>query len=169
MSEKTFLMRLDDVVRWPGTKIFGKRGISRRPLRWASTIALLFSFIGFIMLFVWPSRQWAVFFLLIIGNGLGSYMPVFGPLKLWGSAELVDERERGVRAQVFLIALSALAFTGVLGAFFIVGWSMMAGWSIWSLRTAVIGLTLLMTTIYTAGSTCISSWIEPEIVGDDLA
>ena len=169
MSEKTFSMWLDDVVRWPRTKIVEKRGLSRRPLRWASTIALMFSFVGFIMLFVWPSRQWAVLFLLIIGNGLGSYMPVFGPLKLWGSTELVDERERGVRAQVYLIALSALAFTGVLGAFFIVGWSMMAGWSIWSLRTAVIGLTLLMTTIYTAGSTCISSWIEPEIVGDDLA
>ena len=70
MSEKTFLMRLDDVVRWPGTKIFGKRGPSRSPLRWASTIALLFSFVGFIMLFVWRSRQWAVFLLLIIGNGL---------------------------------------------------------------------------------------------------
>jgi len=169
MSEKTFLMRLDDVVRWPGAKIWGKRAGSRRPLRWTSTIALIIAMAGFILLFIWPARQWSVFFVLIIGNALGSYMPIFGPLKPWGSVELVDERERALRAKSYLVALSALAVTGVFGAYLIIAWSMMAGWSIWSLRTAIIGLTLLMITIYTAGPTCIASWLDQSVEDGEIS
>ncbi|VXC79626.1 hypothetical protein [Sphingomonas sp. AX6] len=111
MTRKTIPERLDDSVRWTGIpsalEVFERQDDSqRRHLRWLPLLLLVaYSAGAGMMLFgerpqiVGPLVAWFGF--------LGSaFMPIFGPVKAWGSLTL-DEYDRDVRRRAFLFAYAA--------------------------------------------------------------
>ena len=84
MTEKTILMRLDDFARWPMIKIFGDNGdkrLTRRPLRWTSTIVLALALMGFIALLVSPAHLVLGYIFLALVTSLGAYVRTLRPVK----------------------------------------------------------------------------------------
>ena len=168
MADKSFLMRLDDLARWPVIKLFGEHPPQRRPWRWTSTFILLAAVIGYACLVFWPTRVGVGFSIAILANSFAYPIKAYGPIKPWGSLENVDEREKVVRAETYLISLSILSITAIICLIFVSWWSLFANRSVLSLQWSMIGLVQLLLTIWAAGPTCIASWREPIIDVDDL-
>lgn len=111
MKRKTINERLDDSVRWTGIpsalEVFARQNDSqRRHLRWLPLFPLIAYFIGTgLMLF--GERPQILGPLIAWGGFLGSALvPIFGPVKAWGSLTL-DEYDRDVRRRAFLFAYAA--------------------------------------------------------------
>ncbi len=163
-GRKSIAERLDDGVRWTGLPYDWSNPL-RRKLRWMSSIVLALGIAGFVMAFGQP-RQGLGSWLLIMCFSLGNVLPVWGPIKPWGTLERADEFDRALRARAFLVALSVLAATAIIGLGLIVGLSLAQEWTDHTLRTAAMHLAFLLMVIYGAGPTCYASWtLRP--VGDD--
>lgn len=162
---KTIAERLDDSVRWTGLPLNVEHP-RRRSLRWLSITVLLLAGAGFAMTFGQPKLGWG-YSLLIIGFSISNFLPIWGPIKPWGTVEQVDEFDRALRARAFLLSFSLLAVTAVAGLWAIVALSMQATPSVDAIRLAAISLSFLLTVIYTAGPTCYASWTLGRSADDD--
>jgi len=111
MTRKTIPERLDDSVRWTGIpsaiEVFERQDDSqRRHLRWVPLIPLIAYYVG-AGLTLFGERPQILGPLIAWGGFLGSALvPVFGPVKAWGSLTL-DEYDRDVRRRAFLFAYAA--------------------------------------------------------------
>ena len=166
MSRKTLLQHLDDSVEWTGIPALASKRPRRRPLRWLSTASLALAAFGFFAGFGQPGRWWGYAFLML-GFVLGNMMPVWGPIKQWGSVEHVDEFDRVLRARAFLAAFTGLSAVAVLSLLLIVGLSTLQDWTTGTLRSTIMQLALLLAAIYSAGPTCYASWAQAPIRDDE--
>lgn len=106
MKRKTIPQRLDDSVRWTGIptvmEAFDKGdGRQRRHLRWLPILAMLLSMLGTIVWFSWGRPQITGPILYGSGFFISIWLPLFGPVKPWGSLTM-DEYDREVRRSAFL-------------------------------------------------------------------
>lgn len=163
-GRKSIAERLDDSVRWTGITADLKPP-RRRALRWISSILLALGVTGFVMAFGQP-RLGLGYSILVMCFSLSTVLPIWGPIKPWGTLERADEFDRALRARAFLVALSVLAVTAIVGLGLIVGLSLAQDWTDDTLRYAALNLGSLLVLIYTAVPTCYASWtLRP--VGDD--
>jgi hypothetical protein len=165
-GRKNMLERLDDSVRWTGIPQMIHGHPRRRSLRWTSMIVLLLAATGFVADLGQP-RAWWGYALLMLGFGVGNFLPIWGPVKPWGSHERADEFDRALRARAFLAAFSALAAVAVISLWLIIGLSLVQAWTVDALRWTAMKLAFLLATIYTAGPTCYASWAQTPIGDED--
>ena len=166
MPRKTLIEYLDTGARWTGIPALAEGHPRRRPLRWQSTIALGLALAGFLMTFG-QSDNWIWYGVLVLGFGLGNFIPIWGPLKPWGGTERVDEYDRSLRARAYLVAFTWLSAVAVFGTWAIVGFSAAQNWDVNMLRLTLVKMGFLMAAIYSAGPTCYASWVQKP-VNDDV-
>lgn len=164
--DKTILERLDDSVRWTGIPDLAQGHPRRRPLRWPSLFVLILAVVGFALDFGQP-RPWSGYALLMLGFGLANFIPIWGPIKPWGSQERIDEFDRTLRARAFLVAFMALGGVAVIGLWLIAGISALQDWNANTLRGTVMRLGFLLATIFTAGPACYASWAQVPLNDND--
>ena len=111
MKRKTIPERLDDSVRWTGIpsalEVFERQDDSqRRHLRWLPLIALAAYFAGAGLMIFGERPQILGPLVALFGFLSSAFVPIFGPVKAWGSLTL-DEYDRDVRRRAFLFAYAA--------------------------------------------------------------
>lgn len=160
MSRKTLLERLDDLVGWTGIPALSQRSPRRRPLRWPATLALVLAFGGAVVataLGIDSNGYWIGYAALITGFSIGNFTSIFGPLKPPASLfERVDEWDRSVRSQAYLVTFGVFAATVFVGLFAMM-WAVAFGPISLSLRHISI-LPFLLMTILTTTPTAYASW-----------
>lgn len=128
MTRKTIPERLDDSVRWTGIpsalEVFERQDDSqRRHLRWIPLIALAIYFAGAALMILGDRPQVLGPIVALFGFLGATFVPIFGPVKAWGSLTL-DEYDRDVRRRAFLFAYAActmFAIAAFLGIAAMVG------------------------------------------------
>lgn len=160
MSRKTLLERLDDLVGWTGIPALSQQPPRRRPLRWPATLALVLAFGGAIIATaqgIASTGYWIGYAALMTGFAIGNFTNIFGPLKPPASlVERVDEWDRSVRSQAYLVTFGVFAVTVFVGLFAML-WALAFAPTSLSARPIVILLFLLMT-ILTTTPTAYASW-----------
>jgi len=167
MTHKTLAQRLDDSVRWTGTAATVAKPRHRRPQRWWSTLAIVVATAGLVVAIGWPALRWPGYAVLMAAFSIANFMPIFGPLKPWGGTEPIDERERAIRANAFLIALSVVSFVAVVGMWGAVATSAFGNWDGATLRLAIVDLAFYIAALYSALPTCVASWVERRLPDED--
>lgn len=165
-TSQRILNLLDNSVRWTGIPDLVERPIRRRPLRWISIVALSCAVAGFVA-DLGQSKVWWAYALLMFGFMTANFMPIWGPIKPWGGQEKIDEFDKALRARAYLVAFRSLAAVAVLGLWLTVGLSALHDWNADALRWAVMKLTFLLATIYSAGPTCYASWTQVPVSDDE--
>lgn len=130
MKRETLPVRLDESARWIGIPIvaeafYGGKDSQRRHLRWLPILALLLAACGTVAFFTLGRPQITGPLLFLTGFLISIWLPLFGPVKPWGSAKL-DEYDREVRRSAFLFAYAFSTGFSLL-AFVLIGAAMREG------------------------------------------
>ena len=169
-TSKSFAARMDDLANWTGLPALldrmepGKR--RPRHLRWFSIIALGLVTIGFGAIIIMTDRFWLGYAILIVGNLIGGVLPLFGPIKPWGSIKGVDERDRQVRRDAYFFAFAVMSAVAVLGLFLLVGLSVADAWTRTILLREMAALVLYLMSLWSIVPTLQASWATDPIEGD---
>lgn len=150
---------LDDLSRRTGIPAFAEGQPRRRLLRWTPVVALALALPGLGIEFLSTGRQ--AFYghaLLTCSFVIATFCPIFGPLKPWGTAEAVDERDRDVRRRAFLVAFASMAFAGLALFCTITAATALGNWSASDTSFRAMGCTFFLMTLYSALPTLYASW-----------
>lgn len=160
MSRKTSLERLDELVCWTGIPALSQRPPRRRSLRWPATLALVLAFGGAITTMAIGATgkgYWIGYIVLMTGFAIGNFVSIFGPVKPPASlVERVDEWDRSVRSQAYLVTFGVFAVTVFAGLFAML-WNITIAPSTSSARQ-VLTLIFLLMAILTTTPTAYASW-----------
>lgn len=167
--KKTILDRLDDSVRWTGLAEVAQARPRRRHLRWLPVVALTTGTAGMLTVITWP--QGYHYFIghagVIFGFLIGSWLPLFGPLKPWGTLEAVDEFDRALRRDAFFVGFATISIVAFLGIWLLVGVTVTEGLTRDALLRAMTSFGLYLLSLYSAVPTLYASWTTRPIIDDD--
>lgn len=90
MPRKTLIEYLDAGARWTGIPAMAEGHPRRRPMRWLSMVALAMAMAGFLATFG-HTKSWIGYAILMLGFGVGNFMPIWAPEPLPGTSENVQE------------------------------------------------------------------------------
>lgn len=134
---KNFAARMDDLANLSGipqlTHRLAQEKQRRRHLRWPSVIALALATIGFGLTIVLPDRIFIGTAMLCTGEGIAFFLSWFGPVKPWGAATGVDERDRQLRRDAYFAAMVAATGAAILGLTGLAGLALLYAWDRWRL------------------------------------
>ena len=139
----------------------------RRHLRWLPVAALSCGAVGIGLGFVRADLLTPGYALVAIGFALSVVLPLIGPVKPWGGPDKVDEFDRAMRSQAFLVTFASISVVAVLGIWLIVGLGLLGGWPREILIGQISALSLYLFTLYSAMPTLYSSWTTRPIGEDD--
>lgn len=160
LTNKVIFEALDAVAERTGIPAYAAGKAKRRHLRWLPIAALVIATVGMAILFAfagWRERalgQGMVFF----GLMLAILLPMFGPVKLWGSGERIDEFDRDVRRNAFLVAFATVSATAICGIWLILGLALLGNWDRSALLQILSAFTWYLMTLYSAVPTLHASW-----------
>ena len=158
MTHKTFVERLDDSVRWTGIPALTTGTQHRRPLRWTSLVILLLATGGIGATLHGASLYWPGQTLTMLCFGVAGFVRLLGPVKSFGTAEQVDERERAEREHAHMLGHWTTMALAIASLWIIVVVSMMASWDVLRLRNELITLTFYLMTMSAILPTLYASW-----------
>jgi len=153
--------RLDDLARLTGMPALAKRmasGRQRRHLRWVPIVMLILISGGMALLVASPHDPWPGYIVLILGNTIASWLPLFGPVKPWGEREGADERDLQVRRDAYLATFATISFVAVLSLFVLLGLTLLGRWEIETLIFDLTGLILFLFSLWAIVPTLHASW-----------
>jgi len=151
--------RLDNLARLTGMPALAERmasGGQRRHLRWFPIVALLVVSIGMALIVASPQRSWLGYLVLILGNAIAAWLPIFGPIKPWG--EIADERERQVRHDAYFAAFATISLVSVVGVSLIMSLTLIERWEIGTLLFDLAGFILFLFSLWEVIPTLHASW-----------
>jgi hypothetical protein len=153
--------RLDDLARLTGMPALAERmasGRQRRHLRWFPIAALLLVSIGMALMLADSQRSWLGYLVLVSGNVIAAWLPIFGPIKPWGEREGADERERQVRRDAYFTAFAAISIVTVIGLSLLMGLTLLERWRIETLLFDMAGFILFLISLWEIIPTLHASW-----------
>lgn len=158
--------RLDDLARLTGMPALSARmakGGQRRHLRWFPIVALLLVSSGMAVILGSPHRSWLGYMILMIGNVISAWLPLFGPVKTWGTSEGADERDRQVQRDAYFATFATISLVAVLGLLLLIGLALLDGWKIETLIFAMVGFMLFLISLWEIIPTLDASWASRPI------
>jgi hypothetical protein len=164
---RTFLQRLDGLVRWTGIPAVAAHGQRRRPLRVLPTVALVLATTGLVITLVTRDRLAIGYGLLVLGFAVANFMPIFGPLVPFGAAQRVDEREQALRRSALLVGLAAVGVTAWLGLWLLVALAVVQQLPGEQLVHDMTALAFYLQTLFGAVPTLWASWQLRPLTEDD--
>lgn len=139
----------------------------RRHLRWLPVLALALATIGMVLGLVRTDLLTAGYALLMAGFPLAVMLPIFGPVKIWGGSETVDEFDRAVRSRAFFATFASISFIAFFALMLIIGLALIGEWPRLVLIRQLVALILYLITLYSAVPTLYSSWTTRPIGEDE--
>lgn len=159
MSRKTLLERLDDSVAWMGINKWVKGDIEHHPIRYWPIIMLIIATIG---LFIILDTQFLLGISIIFLAFFGSvFLPIFGPIKPWGTPDIVDEFDQNLRAKSYSVTLPVIMIVAILVLFFLPIWALFQGWDMLQLQLAMMSIGFYIAIIWSCVPTLYASWNIP--------
>ena len=158
--------RLDDLARLTGMPALSARmakGGQRRHLRWFPIAALLLVSSGMAVMLGSPHRSWLGYTILMVGNVISAWLPLFGPVKPWGTLEGTDERDRQVRRDAYFATFATISLVAVLGLLLLMGLALLDRWKIETLIFNMVGLVLFLISLWEIIPTLHASWASRPI------
>jgi hypothetical protein len=135
----------------------------RRHLRWLPVAALALATLGMVLGLVRTDLLTAGYALIMTGFPIAVMLPIFGPVKIWGGSETVDEFDRAMRNRAFLATFAAISFIAFFAIMLITGLALIGSWPKTVLIRQLVALILYLMTLYSAVPTLYSSWATQPI------
>jgi len=157
---------LDRASERTGIPALARGSIRRRHFRWLPIVALLVASAGLMLAFVRTDLSEAGFGLLMIGFAIAVMLPILGPLKPWGSAGIVDEFDRTMRARAMLAGFASVAIAAMIGIWFAMGLALLESWPAITLILVLRSLSFYLLVLYSAVPTLHASW-STDPIGED--
>ena len=152
--------RLDDLANLTGIPALSARMTKegQRHLRWFPIAALLLVSSGMVVMLASPQRSWLGYSILMAGNAISVWLPLFGPVKPWGALEGADERDRQVRRDAYFAAFATISLVAVLGLLLLMGLALLDFWKIETLIFYMMGLSIFLISLLAIIPTLHASW-----------
>lgn len=160
------LAGLDAAADRTGVPALAMGEMRRRHLRWLPIVALALTIGGWIWGMAAPPMVHFAYAVMSLGFAIAVFLPIFGPIKPWGAAKLVDEFDRQVRLRAFLYGYASVTFTAYLGIWLLVGLALLDGWSVLDLINQMRNFAHLLFTLYLAVPTLQASWATRPVEED---
>ena len=153
-----FFARLDAAAERTGVPAVARGTPRRRHLRWLPIIALAAAGAGFALTLFRSDLAEIGNALVMLGFAVGVMLPIFGPVKPWGSAERVDEFDRALRARAFFVGFASVSVAAMLGIWLVVGAAVLTGLNGVTMVAQLRALGFTLMTLYAAVPTLYASW-----------
>lgn len=157
---------LDAASERTGIPALARGNIRRRHFRWLPIVALTLSSIGMALALVRIDLSEPAYGLVMVGFAIAVMLPIFGPLKPWGSAGIVDEFDRAMRTRAMLAGFASVTFAAFIGIWFALGLALLGHWSAITLILALRSLASYLMVLYSAVPTLHASW-STDPIGED--
>jgi hypothetical protein len=155
---KRFFARLDAAAERTGVPAIARGEARRRQLRWVPIVALAAATAGMIVGLIRLELTSAGYALVMLGFAIAILLPIFGPLKPWGTPERVDEFDRVLRARAMLAGFAAVSMAAFLGIWLVVGLALVADWPRLAILDQLRALGFYLITLHFAVPTLHASW-----------
>ena len=150
--------RLDAAADRTGIPALARAEVRRRHLRWIPILALALALGGWAWGLAQPGGTYPGYALISAGVVLGTFLPIFGPIKPWGGPRLVDEFDRQVRQRAFLAGFATVSFATFLGIWLMLGLTLLDHWSREVLIAQLANFTYMLFVLYLTVPTLHASW-----------
>lgn len=164
-NERLFA-RLDAAADRTGIPALARQELRRRHLRWIPMFALALALGGWGLGLARPDAFPIGYGLVSAGFALGVFLPIFGPIKPWGAAKLVDEFDRQVRQRAFLIGFATVTFAAFLGIWLLLGLTLLGNWSRETLMGQLANFAYMLFVLYLTVPTLHASWTTQPVEED---
>lgn len=157
----TLPQRLDDLANMTGFPQFSARmasGAQHRHLRVLPIVALALTTGGLITGFVRPDLFWLGYVVMIIGNTIAGFLPLFGPVKPWGTIKGVDERDRQVRHDAYFVTFATISIVAFIGLLALIGVALVEQWQSMILMGEMGMFILYLFSLWSTIPTLHASW-----------
>jgi hypothetical protein len=160
-----FFARLDAAAERTGVPAVARGQARRRHFRWVPIVALAMASAGMIIGLVSVERVNAGYALIMLGFAIAVMLPIFGPVKPWGSPERVDEH-RALRGRAMFAGFAAVSMAAFAGIWLVFGLAIVGDWPRLAILDQLRSLGFYLITLHSAVPTLHASWaIRP--VDDD--
>lgn len=164
--DKRLIAGLDAAAERTGIPALARGTIRRRHFRWLPIVALGLASAGMALALVRTDLSGTGYGLIMAGFSIAVMLPILGPLKPWGTPEIVDEFDRAMRTRAFLAGFASVATAAVLGIWLLTGMALLGNWPVLTLILALLALSLYLMTLYSAVPTLHASW-STDPIGED--
>lgn len=158
--------RLDDLANMTGFPRFSARltsGTQHRHLRVLPIVTLVLTTGGLITGFARPDLFWLGYIVMIIGNTIAGLLPLFGPVKPWGTIKGVDERDRQVRHDAYFVTFGTISIVAVIGLLALIGVALIENWESMTLMGEMGMFILYLVSLWSTIPTLHASWATQPI------
>ena len=158
--------RLDDLARLTGFPQFNARmasGTQHRHLRVLPIVALLLTTGGLITGLVRTDLFWLGYVVMIIGNSIAVFLPLFGPVKPWGTIKGVDERDQQVRRDAYFVPFATISVVALIGLLALIGVALVEQWQSMMLMGEMGAFILYLFSLWSTIPTLHASWATQPI------
>lgn len=162
-----FFARLDAAAEHTGVPAIARGEARRRHLRWVPIVALVAASAGLVLGLARLELTSAGYALIMLGFGIAILLPIFGPLKPWGSPERVDEFDRALRARAMLAGFAMVSLTAFTGIWLVVGLALIGEWTRFAILDQLRSLGFYLITLHFAVPTLYASWATRPVGEDD--
>lgn len=154
----TLIDRLDAAAAKTGIPGLAMAPLRRRRFRWLPIVALLLGFSGYGTMLAQPGLAVWALPVLVFADMISFWMPMIGPLKVYGGGEMADEYDRVAAMKSYLIGLGCVSFFAFIALFLLGGLTLLQGWSRETLLSAIIATAVMMHVIFSTVPTLHASW-----------
>ncbi|MET0308241.1 MAG: hypothetical protein ABW023_05995 [Sphingomonas sp.] len=158
LTNKVILAGLDAAANRTGVPSLVLGHARRRHLRWLPIVALALGTIGFGLGLVRTDLVHVAYGVISAGFVIGVMLPLFGPIKPWGGAQLADEFDRAVRQRAFLAAFASVTFASFIGIWLLIGLALAQHWDGFALAMQLRNLVHYLVVFYFTVPTLHASW-----------
>ena len=158
--------RLDAAADRTGIPALARTEVRRRHLRWIPILALALAMGGWAWGLARPDGTYPGYALISAGFVLGTYLPIFGPIKPWGGPRLVDEFDRQLRQRAFLAGFATVSFVTFIGIWLMLGLTLLDHWSREALIAQLANFTYMLFVLYLTVPTLHASWATRPVEED---
>lgn len=160
---------LDRSVQWTGIPALaqGRRPFPRYHLRWTSLIWLAAATAGLVVAWSGAISAPLGYFLVLVLWSISGMIPIFGPLKPWGSSERTDEFDRAARSRAFFFAFAGISMVAVFGSWLLVALIALDQWPREQVIWTLAGFSFYLMTLFNLLPTLHASWATRPIGEED--
>ena len=164
---KTILQRLDDFANLTGfpawSKKMGDGARPRRHLRWLPGFTLTLATAGLVLAFAIPHRVWLGYIMLIAANAVAMWLPLFGPVKPWGTLKGVDERDRQLRRDAYFVTFATISAIAPFGLLLLIALMLLNRPDLGTQALAISTLIFYLLVLWATVPTLYASWMTRPI------
>ncbi|MBO9714191.1 hypothetical protein [Sphingomonas sp.] len=166
MKHDRLISALDAAAEHTGLPAMARGQVRRRHLRWLPIVALALSFGGWTISLANAGWGFAGQVLVYLGLAIAGFLPLFGPIKPWGTPERVDEFDRAARTRAFLVAFATMSAVALGGIWLLIAMAALGRWPLSTLIVELNALAVVLLTLYSAVPTLHASWATRPLAED---